>query len=123
MRLESLHQPLNEDGKVDNAIGKAVSSRGFETQADAAKAAGVANSTLSRYKHLGQQGKKSKKRTPSLRTLAAIAQNLGGETADAILKAAGSEFTKNKTIRQRSKKRHGTRTVSTKAMKQAQEED
>ena len=124
MKLKSLYSAtINEEGEVEAAIDQAIQDGGYTSQADAAKAMGIANSTLSRWKHLGSPGKNSKKRSPSIKALAAAADTLGAGAVNAIYRAAKSEVTGNKPKGQRSKARHGSRTKSTKAMRQAQEDE
>lgn len=123
MNLHDLYtKTLLENGKVENAIEKAIEDRGYDSQADAAKAAGVACSSFSRYKHLGSQGNKSRKRKPSLDTLLGIKDALGDQAYQAILSGAKTDLSKHKTIRQRAKLHHGTRHTSINAMRKAQKE-
>jgi len=110
---------ISEAGRVENAIEKAV-SQNFDSQEDAAKAAGVRGSTLSRLKNLGSAGTgpKGKARNPSISSLINVKKALGDEAYEAILNAA--ETGTQKAQRQRSKRHHGTRTHSVGAMRKAQ---
>ncbi len=128
MNLELLHDGLLIDGmllektRVANAIDRAIDQADFDSQNDAAKEIGLASSTLSRLKNIGKSGtgEHDKARLPSLDALGKIKGSLGDSAFQAILNAATGK-SKSKTRVQRSKAHHGTRGVSTKAARKAQE--
>jgi len=80
---------LYESDRVSKAIDKAIDDR-FSSQKAAAKAIGVANSTLSRYKQLGRYGK-NRRRIPSLKALAKLRKVLGMKAYKAVLSAINME--------------------------------
>lgn len=129
MNLELLHDGLFIDGmllektRVANAINKAIDQADYDSQGDAAKDMGIANSTISRLKNIGRAstGERGKARLPGLGVLSNIKKHLGDGAYQAILNTAIDKAGGPKTKVQRSKAHHGTRSVSSKAARKAQE--